>query len=379
MTPRLLVVVTLAEAGGAQTFVSTLVAGLRDDYAIEVAAHGPGGALADACDDLGVPFHHVRHLVRDPHPWHDAAAVRELRALARSLRPDVVQVNSSKAGVLARLALARLGMRSVFTAHGWAFSGRGGAAGAVYTTAERAVAPLTDAIVCVSSHDLRLAQERGIRPRAGLHVIHNGVEAPALRPPRLAPGNRLVLACTARLAPPKDLITLLDALARPGCERWELRVLGDGPDRDAIAAHRDALGLSGRVTMLGNRDDVPEQLAVCDAFALISDWEGLPYSILEAMAAGLPVLASDVGGIPDLVAPGRTGALVAPRDPVAAGAVLASWAADPTVLASLGDAGHARARAEFSRERMVEQYDALFASLLGSQALAAASPLRDAA
>src|SRR4051794_28473218 len=82
VTPRLLVIVTLAEAGGAQTFAATLVAGLRDRYAVEVAAHGPG-ALADACESLGVPFHHVRHLVRAPHPYHDAAAVRELRALAR--------------------------------------------------------------------------------------------------------------------------------------------------------------------------------------------------------------------------------------------------------------------------------------------------------
>ncbi len=89
-----------------------------------------------------------------------------------------MQINSSKAGVLARLALARTGAKTVFTAHGWAFSGRGGAAGAVYTTAERAVAPLSDAIVCVSNHDLQLARERHIKPRGGLHVIHNGVDAP---------------------------------------------------------------------------------------------------------------------------------------------------------------------------------------------------------
>jgi glycosyltransferase involved in cell wall biosynthesis len=364
VTPRLLVIVTLAEAGGAQTFASTLVAGLRDRYRIDVAAHGPEGALAAACAELGVPFHHVRHLRRDPHPLHDAAAIRELRALTRRLAPDVVQINSSKAGVLARLALAGLGARTVFTAHGWAFSGRGGAAGTAYAAAERAVAPLTDAIVCVSSHDLRLAQERGIRPRGALQVIHNGVDAPAELPRRRPPGERLVLGCTARLAPPKDLITLLDALARPGCERWELRVFGDGPDRAAIERHRGELGLAERVTLLGNRSDVAEQLAGCDAFALISDWEGLPYSILEAMAAGLPVLASDVGGIPDLVVRGRTGQLVPHRDAGAAAAVLAAWAAEPGALAALGAAAHARARADFSRERMAGRYEALFASLL---------------
>jgi glycosyltransferase involved in cell wall biosynthesis len=364
VTRRLLVLVTLAEAGGAQTFAATLVAGLRERYAVEVAAHGPEGALADACTALDVPFHHVRHLVRDPHPYQDAAAVGELRALARRLRPDVVQINSSKAGILARLALSGLPVRTVFTAHGWAFSGRRGGAGALYAGAERLVAPLGDAIVCVSSHDLRLARERHIAPRAGLQLIHNGVDAPAALPPRRAQGGRLILGCTARLAPPKDLITLLEALAQPGCESWELRVLGDGPDRSRIEGRRAELGLDARVTLLGERDDVNAQLADCDAFALISDWEGLPYSILEAMAAGLPVLASAVGGIPDLVRAGHTGELVPPRDAPAAGRVLAAWAADPSALLPLGRAGHERARASFSRERMVGRYDALFASLI---------------
>jgi glycosyltransferase involved in cell wall biosynthesis len=364
VTPRLLVVVTLAEAGGAQTFAATLVAGLRGRYEIDIAAHGPDGALADACGALGLPFHHVEHLVRDASPYHDAAAVRELRALARRLGPDVVQINSSKAGVLARVALAGLAAKTVFTAHGWAFSGRGGVAGTAYATAERAVAPLSDAIVCVSNNDLKLARKHGIAPRGALHVIHNGVDAPEALPRERPPGSRLVLGCTARLAPPKDLITLLDALVQPRCQGWELRVFGDGPDREAIERHRDALGLGERVTLLGNRDDVAGQLADCDAFALISDWEGLPYSILEAMAAGLPVLASDVGGIPDLVVPGLSGELVPPRDAPAAGRVLGAWAASPAVLLTLGRAGHARARASFSRERMVGRYDALFGSLL---------------
>jgi glycosyltransferase involved in cell wall biosynthesis len=367
VTPRLLVVVTLAEAGGAQTFAAALAAGLHGRYAVEVAAHGPGGALVDACAALGVPFHHVRHLTRDPHPYHDAAAVRELRALARRVAPDVVQINSSKAGVLARIALAGLGTPTVFTAHGWAFSGRGGAAGTAYTLAERAVAPLGDAIVCVSQHDLQLARDRNFAPRRGLHVIHNGVDAPVALPPRRAAGERLVLGCTARLAPPKDLITLLGALAEPGCERWELRVFGEGPDRERIETRRNELGLADRATLLGSRDDVAAQLADCDAFALISDWEGLPYSILEAMAAGLPVLASNVGGIPDLVVPGRTGELVPPRNPTAAAQILATWATNPGLLPTLGQAAQNRARTSFSRTQMVGRYEALFASLLTTE------------
>ena len=219
MTPRLLVLVTLAEAGGAQTFAATLVAGLRERYEIEVAAHGPGrGPRATPprhwmCRSTTFATSCALRI-----PTTTLAAVRELRSLARRLTPDVVQINSSKAGVLGRLALAGLGARTVFTAHGWAFSGRTRRRGRLYTAGERAVAPLSDAIVCVSNHDLRLARERGIAPRSGLHVIHNGIDAAATLPPRRPPAGRLVLGCTARLAPPKDLTTLLDALARPGCE-----------------------------------------------------------------------------------------------------------------------------------------------------------------
>ena len=215
VTPRLLVIVTLAEAGGAQTFVTTLVAGLRERYAIEVASHGPDGALVDACAALDVPFHHVRHLVRDPHPYHDAAAVRELRSLARALAPDVVQINSSKAGVLARLALARVGAKTCSPRT--AGRSRAGAArrAAVYATAERAVAPLSDAIVCVSNHDLELAHDRNIKPRGELHVIHNGVDAPAVPPlaglpasgscsvaPRGSPRPRISSPCSTRSPSP---------------------------------------------------------------------------------------------------------------------------------------------------------------------------------
>ena len=147
-----------------------------------------------------------------------------------------------------------------------------------------------------------------------------------------------MLGCTARLAPPKDLITLLDALAQPRLRALGAARLRRRPRPRGDRAARDELGLGERVTLLGNRDDVAAQLADCDAFALISDWEGLPYSILEAMAAGLPVLASDVGGIPDLVVPGATGELVPPRDAAAAGRVLAAWAAGPAVLPTLGRA-----------------------------------------
>ncbi len=331
---------------------------------MHVAAHGPEGALVDACAAGGLPFHHVEYLARDLEPRSDAAAVRELRALVRTVRPELVQLNSSKAGVLARVALAGLHIPVVFTAHGWAFSGRGGKAGAFYTNAERACAPLCQAIVCVSSWDLKLARERRIAPAGKLHLIHNGVTVDPGTPARRPAGRELVLGCTARLAPPKDIDTMLRALALPETAPWTLRVFGEGPDREQLEGLRAELGLEGRATFLGSRDDVPAQLADCDAFSLISDWEGLPYSILEAMAAQLPVIATRVGGIPDLIVEGVTGRLIPPRDPGALAGALAELAADPARARELGEAGFRRASRTFSLERMLGRYDALFRSLI---------------
>jgi len=363
--PRLLVIVTLAETGGAQTFVRSLIEGLRGEYSIDVAAHGPGGAVAEACADLGVPFHHVENLVRKPELRRDFRAVREIKRLAGRLHPDVVQVNSSKAGTIARIALAGSRIPVVFTAHGWAFAGRNGFAGFYMTAVERLMASLSAAIVCVSEWDRSLALSRRIASRSQLHVIHNGITAPDEPPDRGPWPARPLLVCATRLVvPQKDVALLLDALARPGLGNWRLRILGDGPERASLVARRDALGLGERVEILGERRDVAAHLAAADAFVLPSRWEGLPYSILEAMTAGLPVVASKVGGVPELVIHGTTGLLVETGSVADMASALRRLDEDGAAARAFGRAGHERVREHFSREAMLTAYDRLFRALL---------------
>lgn len=371
--PRLLVIITLAETGGAQTFVRSLVEGLLGDYTIDVAAHGPAGALRDACAALGVPFHHLAHLVRTPHPWHDALAVLEIRRLADRLHPDIVQINSSKAGALARLGLVFSGLPVVFTAHGWAFAARRGVRGVATLAVERIVAPLTSAIVCVSDWDRSIALERRIGKASRLHLIHNGIAVPEQPPDRGAWPARPMLICVTRLVKQKDVGLLLDALAQPGLEHFRLSVLGDGPERDALLAQRDALGLADRVQIPGERSDVPEQLAGADAFVLPTKWEGLPYCILEAMASGLPVVASRVGGVPELVVDGVSGSLVPAGSLSELAAALRALDADGEKARAFGRAAHERARERFSLDAMVAAYDQLFRSLLRARTAGARS------
>ncbi len=367
--PRIGILVTLAEAGGAQTFVASLVPALTERYDVFVAAHGHEGPIVDLCARLGLPYDHLRYMRRDLDPVHDTLATGEIAALLRRRRPDLIQINSSKAGVIARAA-ARFapGTRTVFTAHGWAFSGRGGRAGALYTTAERAAGRISDAIVCVSRHDLSLAEQRGIGTPRTRHVIANGI-APADPVEPLRPGPLRVIS-VARLQEPKDFGSLVVAAALLRRRGIDLRVeiVGEGPDRpevEAVIAEHDARRY---VRLLGHRDDVPALLRAADVFVLSTRWEGLPYSILEAMAAGLPVVASAVGGIPELVSDGVTGALVRPQDPSALARALAHLAQLPDRGRPLGTAGRALAARRYSIEGMQRRYTALFDDLLARQA-----------
>ena len=263
---------------------------------------------------------------------------------------DVVQLNSSKAGLLGRLAMVG-GPATVFTAHGWAFAQQPGAkARQAYLAMERATAPLADAIVCVAAAERERALAAGIRPASRLHVIHNGIDAPAQPPERGPWPLRPRLVTVARLNADKDVATLLAALAQPAAQAWRAEIVGDGPEREALEAQCDALDLRSRVRFAGERDDVADRLAQADAFVLPSRMEALPMSILEAMAAALPVVACDVGGVSEEVAEGRTGLLVPPEAPGDLADALGRLHASAAGARAMGLAGpRARARRVLGR------------------------------
>jgi glycosyltransferase involved in cell wall biosynthesis len=347
--PRVLLLVTLAETGGAQTYVAALARALEREYDVVVAAHGEG-------------FHDVarfvplRHLRRALDPLHDVLALVELYRLFRRERPLVVHANSSKAGVLGRLAAvaARVPVR-FFTVHGWAFKAHAGIVGEAYLWADRLMSPLTTTTICVAHGE----RDAGLRARTcraeRTVVIHNGV--PLGVPRRRAHPGPATLLSVGRLRAPKDFVTLVRAMT--GLEA-RLRIAGDGPDRAGLEAEIERLGLQDRVELLGTRTDIPELLAGADVFALASDSEGLPMSVLEAMAAGLPVVASAVGGIPEVVRDGETGALVPPRDSAALASAIGRIVADPELRDRLGEAGRRRVEREFSLERFEREHLELY-------------------
>jgi glycosyltransferase involved in cell wall biosynthesis len=357
--PRLLIVVTLAETGGAQTYAAHLAHGLADRFEVTVAAHGDG-PLRQAAVHAGARFVSLRQVRRPVNVWRDVLGLAELVRLCLRLRPEIVHANSSKAGLLA-LAAARLtGVRGrVFTAHGWAHRWYPGRAGALYLTAERLTGRLASRIVCVSESELRAGIAARTCRRPETIVIPNAVDVTAF--PRAAHTSEVprVLSVT-RLAPPKDAGTLLGSLARLDGIPFRAQLVGDGRDRADVERELERLGLDGRVELLGERDDVPELLAGSDVFVLSSRSEGMPLAILEAMAAGLPVVASDVGGIGELVVDGESGLLVRPGDSDALAAALERVCADGALRKRMGAAARARAEELFDLPRFLGAHEALY-------------------
>jgi glycosyltransferase involved in cell wall biosynthesis len=357
--------VTLAEVGGAQSYVAQLLEAVSGRFDVTVAAWGPG-PLRRAAADSGAAYVELRHVQRQL-GWRDFLGLIELARLCRRVRPDIVHANSSKAGVLGRLAahLARVPVR-VFTVHGWAFKAHTGLAARLYLWAERLVRPLTTKVICVSTSEQELGIEMGTCDAGRSIVIPNAVALPEHRPGpvRAVP----VIVSIGRMKPPKDFRTLVEALA--GLEHdFEARLVGDGPERDEVAQAIVERGLADRVELMGTREDVAEILAGADVFVLSSRSEGMPMSALEAMAAGLPVVASAVGGVPEVVVDGETGFLVTPEDAPALRAAIERLLADPSLRRRLGEAGRRRAAATFALPRWQAAHLALYTELLAERGL----------
>jgi glycosyltransferase involved in cell wall biosynthesis len=364
--PRLLYVVTLAEVGGAQSYVRDLLPAVREQYDVTLAAHGEG-PLRAAAAELGIAFVPLRHVRRPLSVIQDPLGVGELTRLLRRVRPDVVHLNSSKAGVLGRIAAsaARVPVR-VFTAHGWAFKATTGAAARVYTLADRAVCPLTTMIVCVSQTELEAGLAARVCVRERTTVIPNAVDVSALPTRSQGVSEPVEIVSVGRLAAPKDFSTLLAALALLPAGRARLTVLGDGPLRPALEEQVAELGLAGDVVLAGEAADVRPYLDRADLFVLSSTSEGMPISVLEAMAAGLPVVASAVGGLHEIVVDGATGFLVPPSQPQALADALGRLVEDAGLRGRLGAGGRQRAEDDFSLARWRAAHLDLYASLLAA-------------
>ena len=369
---RIAYIVTRADPiGGAQIHVRDLAAEVQAQGHVATVITSGSGPFIDDLRAQHTPTIVLRHLTVPIDPARDLRALREIRAVLREIQPDLLTAHSSKAGVLGRLAGRSLHIPVVLTVHGWSFTpGIPVLQAAVYRQIERLVGPLASKIITVSEFDRRLALDARIAPEGRVVMVHNGIPDvptrlradPARTPPRLV--------MVARFGAQKDHPTLLRALAGLLDCPWELDLIGDGPlmsDMESLAA---TLGVAGRIRFLGQRTDVDQLLARAQASLLVTNWEGFPLSILEAMRAGLPVVASSVGGIGESVRDGETGYLV-PR-----GAVellrdrIRRLLSTPALRVRLGTDGRKRYEQHFTLSHSVGRTIAVYRDVLASASAA---------
>ena len=388
---RVLRVIARLNMGGPAIHVASLAAGLetRGYHTTLVAGTLARGedSMAFVAERLGVSIVSVPEMAREVAPLLDARSVRQLAGLIRELRPHVLHTHTAKAGAIARAAAVLAADARppivVHTFHGHVLKGYfGPGRTAFFRQVERTLARASDVLVAVSPEVRDDLVELGVAPREKFTVVRLGIPlAERLGDPTSdldyrglygIPREAFVVGWVGRMTGVKDTSAVLDILrsTRDLGVDAVLCMVGDGPERDGLEARAHELGIARHVYFVGYQADVAGYYRLFDAFVLPSVNEGTPVSAIESLASGTPVVANRVGGVPDVVRDGLDGFLVEPGDVEGAASRLADLAADPERRAQLGESGRRRVLRRYSVERLVDDVDRLYRSLLESKGLA---------
>jgi glycosyltransferase involved in cell wall biosynthesis len=310
--------------------VLQLIAAVRAELPVEVHLVSQAGspALAEA-RRLGAIAHGLDFFTSrfDPRLW------LRLGALVRRLRPTLIHAHGARAGLpLATIA----GRRLIYSVHGYHFVGKAWAERRLAILAERRCSRRADLTLFVCASDRELAAEAGIlRHCRRQRMIPNGIELDL--PAATGSPDGRCLGFLGRLVEQKNPLLLLEVLAALRGEGYRLAIIGDGPLVDEMGKRAAALALSDRVEFVGSlpRRQALERLRAVDVLLLPSLWEGMPLAALEAMAIGVPVVVSAVGGLREIIEDGRSGFLIEGRDPGAYAAAIRRLSADPTQRAAI--------------------------------------------
>lgn len=301
---------------------------------------GGDGSFATHLRDRGISVESVARLGREIRPHHDLIALVDLARRLGRFQPDLVAAHTAKAGVLARVIGRLRGYPVIYTPHGWAFfDGVPSRSAAIYLAVERTMARLGGRTIAVSDYERSFGLARGVGSPEQIVTIPNGIadiEPEYLARPRDSPPK---LVMVARFDPQKNQALVVEALDRIRDLDWSMSFVGAGDQMEQVRALTRRFGLESRISFVGQSDDVPSLLAASQVFILSSNWESYPYSVLEAMRAGLPCVVSDVGGSREIVVDGRTGSLVPRGDVGGMADALGALVADPDLRVQWGRAG----------------------------------------
>lgn len=376
---KILYLVTSSAWGGAERYVSVLAQALATSGGTDVLVAAGPSATQELFASLpaGTPTCTLAGLKSAISPLRDLRTILELRALIDREKVDLVHCNSSKAGLVGALAAAisRRHPKVVYTAHGWGFLERRSLPFRLAILVSELVSGrLRQATIVLSEAERRAARRWHLTSEDRLHLIPHGLDPEEIcllqrdmaraRLSALA-GRELgvIVGTVANAYPAKALDILMDAFARTNLDA-DLVIIGDGPLMPKLQEIREASPVRERIHLLGRMRDAAQFLPAFDVFALSSTKEGLPFAVLEAALAGVPIVATRVGALPEMITDGEEGLLVPPGDAAALAKSLRYVLTDVPTREKLR-VGARRLAARFSRADMIQKTLAVYEEVLG--------------
>ncbi|MBI5913461.1 glycosyltransferase family 4 protein [Candidatus Azambacteria bacterium] len=369
---KILFIITKSEIGGAQKYVLDIARGAKEHgFAVSVASEH-NSSFYETLTAAGIPFHEIKSVQRAINVWKEIKLFFELLSLIRREKPDVLHLNSSKIGGIGAIAgkIARV-PKIIFTAHGWAFNDfRPPWQKQAIILVSKFAALFQDTIICVSEHDEKGALEHHIAPAKKLITIHNGIDS-AIAAKKLMPRKEareklgiaedaFIVGTIANFYKNKALDMLPFAAISAAHSDVHFVIIGEGPEREKIERLIEKYQLKDRFTLTGALQDANIYLKAFDIFVLPSRKEGLPYALLEAMAAKLTCVASDVGGIPEIIENGVNGITIKHITPGKLWEAIAACRKDKKHCKELAMRGEETVEEKFSLETMVRDTLALY-------------------
>lgn len=358
--------------GGPERQILGLADALCQDYRsvfLCFAENGKAKPFVNAAQAAG----HLAITLEHNHPRLLACATEATRHLGL-LGAQLLVTHNYKPNMVGLLAAARRHIPIIAVSRGWTWAT---AKVRVYERLDRVMLRQMHRVVCVSEGQAQKVRASGVDEQR-IRVIRNAIDVSRFAPPREPSHKRLrslfarppvhIVIAVGRLSPEKGYEQLVTAAQRVCASRDDTGfvLIGDGPERQQLREQIQAAGLGNRVILAGFRDDVDQLLPDATVLVQSSYTEGMPNVVLEAMAASVPVVATDVGGTGELVVHGGTGMLVPPRDPHAISSAVLAMLADPMMRAAMGIAGHQRVRGGFTFAAQAQKYEALFNEMLAA-------------
>ena len=378
---KILYIITQADGGGAQKYVLALA----KHFDGVIAAGDEASKLFDEAKRAGLAVYPLQHLKRNIHPWHDLLAIYEIQRLVKILKPDTVHLNSTKAGFLGSVGAKLAGAKVVFTAHGFRYlEPLSHSARAFYLAIEKLAGDFRDFIITVSGFDKKSALANNLIKPDKISTIHNGIPQidfltkekarSILGLPLFSKEGggsyNFIFGTVANFYKTKGLDVLIDAVSLlplgegPGMRIKDdvlFVIIGNGQDFENCKLKIKNLGLESNFKLLGQVPEARTVLKAFDAFILPSRKEGFPFAILEASQAGLPIIATNVGGIPEAL--GDAGILIEPKNPHALKEAIEKLYEDAQLRKVLSQKALERSKL-FTEEKMFEQTKKVYESLM---------------